>query len=429
VGVREILAGLARSAPVPVFPIVGGGARDAVRDLRLRPEIELVPTPRHATVLLVVGSFAPGAIPGLAVVHDQLPVPRATVRWNGDVSDEISSARLVNGDEDDLIATLVAFDREILADPSRSEPPILPDVDLVEWRGVGPYGHGGKGMTGGTPYGRPLVERAADRDGIELDQLPVTIGPWVGALPSGLALHVKLQGDLIQEVEVRPPVVAERPTDVFSLATHEPVTVAVLELERARHHLRWLSDALLIHGLSALGLRTLRLSRILAPHHEREAERLLAMVRRSGIYSLALNRAGGEITGSPAQGLGPVARAAGLEDDGRLGEPAYRELGFQTVLHEKGDAAARWRQRMAEVTQSLDLCSRAGDRTAFGTGSVEGPRGRITADGPSPSVAILDLLPQLLSGLEWGDAVSLVWSLDIDPTDRVEAHVENRGTL
>ncbi|MFV1962398.1 MAG: hypothetical protein ACC658_11265 [Acidimicrobiia bacterium] len=427
-GVRKVLAGLARSAPVAVFPIVGSGARDMVRDLRLRHEVELVPTPRHATVLLVVGRFSPGAIPGLAVVHDQLPVPRATVRWKGNASDEISSARLVDGDEEDLIATLVALNREILADPSRSEPPILPDVDDVEWRGVGPYGHGGKGMTGGTPYGRPLVERAADRDGMELDQLPVTVGPWVGALPWGLELLVKLQGDVIQEVEVGLPVVGERPTDVFSMATHEPVTVAVLELERARHHLRWLADALLIQGLSALGLRALRLSRILEPHHRQEAERLLAMVRRSGVFGFALNRAGGEITGSPAAGLGPVARAGGLEDDGRLDEPAYRELGFEAVLHQKGDAAARWRQRMAEVTQSLDLCNRAGDRTAFGAGLVEGPRGRITVDGPSASDVILDLLPQLLSGLEWGDAVSLVWSLDIDPTDRVEALVENQGT-
>ncbi len=393
----------------------------------MRPEVELVATPRHATLLLVAGRFPSGAIPGLAVVHDQIPVPRATVRWNGEVSDEISSARLVGGDEEDLIATLVALHREMMADPSRSGPPILPDVDAVEWRGVGPYGHGGKGMTGGTPYGRPLAERAGDRDGIELDQLPVTIGPWVGALPWGLELAVKLQGDLVQEVEVGPRLSTDPPTDVFSMATRKPMTVAVLELERARHHLRWLADALSIQGLSALGLRALRLGKILTPHHQREVRRLLAMVRRSGIFGLALNRAGGEVTGSQAKGLGPVARAGGVDDDARRDEPAYRELGFQTILHQKGDAAARWRQRMAEVTQSLDLSDRAGDRTAFGAGLVEGPRGRITANGPSPSVVVLDLLPQLLSGLEWGDAVSLVWSLDIDPTESVETHVDNRG--
>jgi hypothetical protein len=399
-----------------------------VRDLRLRPEVELVPTPRHASVLLVAGSFLPGEVPGLAQVHDQIPLPRATVRWRADGGEEVPATGQVDGDEEELIAALVALHRELLVDLSRAEPPVLPDVDPVEWRGVGPYGHGGKGMTGGTPYGRPLAERADDRDGLTLDQLPVSIGPWVGALPPGLRLRVKLQGDLIQEVEVGSPVApAKQSADVFSRAIHEPVSVAELELERARHHLRWLADALLVQGLAALGRRALRLARSLTPQHQREVERLLTMVRRSGVFGLALNRAGGEVTGSAPEGLGPVARASGLSEDARLNEPVYRALGFKAILHRDGDVAARWRQRMAEVGQSLELCARAGDRTAFGEGWVEAPRGRTTADGRSPSVSLLDRLPDLLPGLEWGDGVATIWSLDIDPMVGVGAAADVGG--
>ena len=82
---------------------------------------------------------------------------------------------------------------------------------------------------------------------------------------------------------------------------------------------------------------------------------------------------------------------------------------------------------MAEVVQSLELCARAGDRTAFGGGWVEAPRGRTSADGRSPSVSLLDRLPDLLPGLEWGDGVATIWSLDIDPMVGVGAAADVRG--
>ncbi len=413
-GIREILGRLARAAPIPVFPVAGADAIEAVRDLRLRPEIELVATPRHASILLVAGDFGVNPIPGLALVHDQMPLPRVTVHWNdkslGDVHGHV-----VGGDEADLVEALSALDREILTAPDGSEPPILPDVDLVDWRGVGPYGHGGKGMTGGTPFGRPLAERAPDRDGLELDQLPITIGPWVGALPPGLQVAVKFQGDVIQEIEVVSAFGPTRPDDVFAAALHTPTPVAILELERARRHLRWLADALRFHGLPALGLWALRLAHDLSPQDQTEVEDLLRSVRRSWVIKMVLSRIdGGFDDRSMRAGLGPLTRAAGLEDDARMDDPAYQALDFQPILGRLGDPAGWWRQRMAEIIQSLDISSRAGDMTAFGVGSVEGPRGRLQADNPGTSTP-LELLPGLLTGLEWGDAAAVVWSLDIDP--------------
>lgn len=412
-GLRRRLASIAESGPVAVFPVVGAGAWADVARLRLRPEVGLVDSPRHTDVLCVAGDFAPGEVPGLAQVHDQLASPRGTVRW-GEPLDGLEAFVQTIGPHDDVVAAIRSVASGLYSDPAVSEPPLLPDVDPVEWRGVGPYGHGGTGMTGGTPYGRPMVERAPDRDGLELDQLPVTVGPWIGSLPPGMTIHVKLQGDIIQEAEVLESIAGPYGPDLFTRALGSPQRVADLELARASHHLVWLGEALRVHGLPALGLRALRLSQMLGPDPARSVRRLIQRVRRSGIFRLAL-RGVGTVPGSGLDGLGPVSRAHGREDDARSDEPVYRGLGFKTITHEGGDAAARWRQRLAEIDQSLDLAGRAGALTAFGAGVVESPRGRVESEGVRPSVLLKGRLSGWLTEMEWGDAVTTIWSLDIDP--------------
>ena len=111
-------------------------------------------------------------------------------------------------------------------------------------------------------------------------------------------------------------------------------------------------------------------------------------------------------------GAGPVARAAGLAEDVRLDDPAYRELGFEPILGQRGDAAARLELRLAEAAQSLDLAARSGDRR---TGLVgrRVPRGRLER-GSAASDRLLALIPQVLHETEWGDAVTTLVSLDID---------------
>ena len=163
---------------------------------------------------------------------------------------------------------------ELLRRHRASSPDVLPDLDPAPWRGVGPFGQGGTGMTGGVPYGRPLAGRADDRDGLKLDQILVRVGPFLPPFPPGLLLDVKLQGDVIQEVTI--PDAAPRTTPVspggegpssgpwserttplpaagedspFTAALTRPVPIAQLELSRARHHLAWLAEALRVSGL------------------------------------------------------------------------------------------------------------------------------------------------------------------------------------
>lgn len=419
-GLKGLLAGIAGRARVPVFAVGGAGARDDLANLRLRTEISMLDTPRPANILLVAGSFTDAGIAALRRVHDQMSPPRLTVHWGPTTLEGLPAEHVVSGNVDGLVDAIVDLHRALLHGTLPSEAPLLPDIDPAEWRNVGPYGQGGKGMTGGVPYGRPMAERGPDRDGIQLDRLPVTLGPWLPALPAGLTLRVTFQGDIIQEASVGPAAVTAAIASPFKEALRRPVPLADLELARARHHLIWLAEALRLVGLGALGLRALRLAARLTPQDNDAVDALARAIRKSGAFAWSLGSAG-RLDPSSTEGLGPVARASGLPDDARLEDPTYRSLGFTPITFADGDPRARWRQRLAEITQSLDLAMQAPDRTAFGDGVVEGPHGRLEQGAPTPSSRLLELLPALLTGLEWGDAVTCLASIDMDPAEAAAA--------
>lgn len=426
-GLKSILAGLAARAPVPVFPLVGPGARNAVQELRLEDSIDLVASPRRANVLLLAGGVGDHLLWPALRVHDELSHPRSTVWWSlGAPTDRLAAACpnliVVEGGRDDLVAALLRSHRELLLGQRASDPPIQPDVPPVPWRGVGPYGQGGKGMTGGTPYGRPLPGTAADRDGLQLDQLLLRIGPFFSPFPPGLVLELKIQGDVVQEASVDASIfdgklagcLPRAEIEIFRSAITQPVLIADLEVARARHHLRWFSEALWIHGLHGFGRRVLRLALDLQPQDQGELRSLAQTLDR--LRSLEFATAGAGILPAAALGAhvtGPVARASGRATDARVTDPAYIALGFEPVTHTEGDARARWRQRLAEAVQALALAGRAGNRRTVPNGVVESPWGQLSRID-SPMTPLLELLPQLLAGQEWGEAVTTLVSLDLD---------------
>lgn len=474
-GLSAVLRGPAEGAPVRVFAVVGRGGRDAAEELALDPRLRFVDSPRSAEVLLLVGGAAPGLVRPAAAVHDQLARPRGTVWWSVG-ADPRRVRRLVRRlgeipsvSPDDgpagAVAAVFRRRRELLGEPAAGEPAlrpesgrawqrvpegvragepeILPDREPAAWRGVGPHGQGGEGMTGGTPYGRPMAERAPARDGLTLDRLPVRLGPFFPHLPPGLVLELALQGDGIQEARVGPnpfrrPGAHHRP-DPFAAALAGPVPVAVLEVARAAHHLRWLARTLRLHGLPALGERTLRLAVRVerggageAWARAREVRRLERLLRGTGVLRWAtagvgpLGGAAEETAGDGGRGsgglagLGPVARAAGLEDDLRLDEPVYRDLGFEPRVGRAGGDPGAWGrllQRTGEAAQALALAGRTvrrGNPVLGPAGAVEAPRGRLVAGGTLPAERLLDLVPSLLAGCEWGDALAVLASLDLD---------------
>lgn len=424
-GVRAGLARLAAAAPAPVFAVTGAGAREAVQDLSRDPRLDVVDSPRRADVLLLAGEVPPGLADAAAAAHDAMSQPRNSVAWTAGASTRpvagpFVGVDVVDGDSDDVAAAVSDRHRELLRGDRASEPALLLDVDPAPWRGVGPYGQGGTGMTGGVPYGRPMAGRADDRDGLTLDQLPVRLGPLLAPLPPGLTLQVALQGDVVQDVDVEgnpyDGVDAPAPAGLapFLRAVTEPVPVAELELARACHHLRWLARALAVHGLGALARRVLRVAGGLQPSDGDAVDTLARTVRRTGVQGWATAGVGVASAEALADaGAGPVGRAVGVADDARGDDPAYQELGFEPCIEEGGDAASRWRQRLAECRQSLDLARHAGDTRAGGWGQVESPTGLLES-GSSATGRLLALLPTLLRGQEWGDAVTMIVSLDLD---------------
>ena len=425
-GLRAIVEWLAVRAPVPVFPLVGPGAREAVQELRLDGRIELVASPRQANVLLLAGAFGGHLLWPAARVHDELSYPRCTAWWRlgapaGRFAAACPNLTIVEGGREDLVTALIRCHRELLLGQRATDPPIQPDVPPARWRGVGPYGQGGKGMTGGTPFGRPLAGTAADRDGLQLDQLRLSIGPFFSPFPPGLVLELKIQGDVVQEAAVNASIfggklsgcVPRADIELFRSALTQSVLIADLEVARARHHLRWFAEALRMHGLQGLERRVLRLALDLQPEDVGELRSLAQMLER--LHSLEFATAGVGILPAAAftRVTGPVARAAGRATDVRMTDPAYLALGFEPVTQAEGDARARWRQRLAEAAQALALAGRAGDRRADPSGAVESPWGQLSG-AYSPMAPLLELLPQALAGQEWGQAVTTLVSLDID---------------
>ena len=420
--VRAVIGRLAAAGPVPVFAIAGSGMRSAVQDLRLVRGVQLVDTPRAAAIVLIAGDLDEAHRDALARTHDLLPHPRATVAWA--TPDPLAGLATVASWIDleiDPVPTIRSLFQELLTRRRPSEPPLLPDVDPVEWRGVGPYGQGGTGMTGGHPYGRSLAELQPDRDGLRLDALPVAVGPFFPRLPAGLVLDLKTAGDVVIEAAVIEATIGLQPIpspawmpSPFVRALREPVPIAELELARARDHVRWLADALVAQGLPAYGLRALRLAHDLQPGKGDPIRAFAGRLRRTGLFRWSLPRAGRIDPARLAeQGLGPLARAAGLADDVRAEDPGYRALGFAPVVVDRNDPVGRWQVRLEEAARSLELAEQAGGRMTTVIGRVESPRGRLQL-GDSPTGRALELVPDLLPGLEWGDAIATLISLDLD---------------
>lgn len=427
------LAGLAASGPVPVFVVPGFGAREVVHELRVHTAARWHQTPGPASILLVAGLVPDALAAPLARIHDSMAHPRATVllpgaRLPAALTEPLMDAVAATGDPQ------VALDqtyRELLLGRHGSEAAILPDVDPAPWRGVGPYGQGGTGMTGGVPFGRPMAEVGTDPDGLRLDVLPVAVGPLFPRFPTGLVLDVRWAGDLVLDALISNTLTPDVDVPVrpglapFLRALHEPVRVEELELARAREHLRAIADTLIAQGLPALAVRAMRLASTIRPGNTGRVRGLARLIERSQLYRWSVPRSPTfERDRLAGLGLGPVARAAGLPEDLRAEDRTYGKLGFEPLSLQGGDAGSRLRLRLSETVQSLELASRAGAVMTTPSGRIESPRGRIEPDS-GPADRLLPLVGDAIRETEWGDAVATVVSLDLDLEESAALHHEH----
>lgn len=255
---------LSNGAPVAVFAAVGRDSIERVEDLSLDPQIVWVSSPRHADVLLAAGEIPREARLALRTVHDQIPRPRKTLWWGTEPFAELA-APMVLPLSDDALPHILTLHANNLA----GEADLLPDEPPHPWRGVGPNGQGGKGMMGGVPYGRPMAMTDEDRrDGLQLDQTTIQIGPYLRSWPPGLVLELVLQGDVVQRAAVVRP--AYGPTKGL--------------VENVSSRLR--SAARLLDLLQLVGLaERCRRAALAAGHRQTEGEALRTAIRCSGAFA------------------------------------------------------------------------------------------------------------------------------------------------
>lgn len=427
------LLALAAAAPVAVFAAVGEDASDRVDDLCLRPEIKRVVSPRHASVLLVAGVLRQADRDALRRLHDQLPHPRATLWWGEDAPIDVAASRTVRMGDDPTIP-LQELNRQLLTGERPSEDDLLSDEPPAPWRGVGEYGQGGKGMMGGTPYGRPMPMTSDDlRDGLALDAYTLRIGPFMPTLPAGLILSLTLQGDVIQRARMESPPLW--PTSDRSLDSRlcVPGTLAKSERMLAGRHLRCVARLLIILQLMPQAERCRRMACAVEHGETVSLADLRKALIRSGAF--AVIPAGlGQLDRGVAQVLGSSAlRAAGGAIDARQHSPAYQALDFRPVAQLTGDVRARLCQWLDEAEQSLALATRAGNVSVDDWSQVD----RNTPVGMAP-VDREGIFSGLLAGLEWNEAMLVINSFDIaalrrmlptapTPADSTTDHNEHMG--
>jgi Ni,Fe-hydrogenase III large subunit len=320
----------------------------------------------------------------------------------------------------------------------------------------------------------------ASSDGLKMEWIDVPFGPFFPGLPGGLRLDLTLDGDAVATTSADSAVDKREllhegaiSADAFAdhLAALSPLSpvayrllaclaleqatgqsvatdvarsrVAAVERERLASHLGWLAGFGAQSGFVWLESRAaalqLKLGDATIPEIAALTSKitaLLARVQRTPLLNARLKGIG-RLTGDDAL-PGPVARAAGIARDARSDDPTYAKLGFAVLTGADGDALARLAQRCGEISQSLDLISRAGAiampdphgiGTASGTGEalVETPRGaarlsltvhkgKVTAaDIGTPTAAHVALIATVADGRELGDALTGIGSLDISP--------------
>lgn len=406
-----LLRRLAAARPAPVFVAVGMDAGPVREVLALNPRVELVDSPRHASVLLVAGGVPPDQHDALRRVHSQLPRPAASLWFRSDPLIELDQARRIDR-LGDLPAEIARLHRALVGGDMPGEPGLLPDQPPHPWQGKGKHGQGGEGMMGGVPYGRAMAMAMMDdlRDGLQLDSLSFTLGPFYRALPPGLQLKLTLQGDLLQMAMIESSAYPVHLPALFFEALQRPMPIAALEIERARYHLYRLAQLMRIAGLGSLAQRTLADAARIQPGSR--LPDLYRRITRSGLLQ-SFNPGLGQLDMHQARMLGGVAwRAAGMPHDARSDDPSYARIGFEPLTHEGSDARARLLQTVAEISQALSLATAANELQLHtgNTERVETPKGELSTEQRPADAS--HLLMDLLPGLEWSQALLLIAGLD-----------------
>lgn len=305
--------------------------------------------------------------------------------------------------------------------------------------------HHGHGDDGGEEHDMMAIVGEPSADGLVMEPLELTHGPFGTALPGGLELTVSLDGDVVSSCLVTArlrgggagadPEADPAPPDLLAPAAWRaaidracgrPADLREVERERALSHVAWLRAFARVLGderLAGAAGAAVAALRAGAPEAEERVAALEPILLRKGLRRRLAGRGVLDAEAVRRHGLhGPISRAAGLPLDARTEDPAYRAAGFAVRTGKDGDALGRARLRLTEALDALALEARL-PAAAAGTTAVEGPRGPLlarrlpagwllAARGAEEARRAGD---ELVVGLEWGAALVVLGSLDLSP--------------
>ncbi len=407
-----LLRGGASRPHVLIATMPGGTAvRLAVEEGVRRRGWPVAMTPADADVLFVAGRVTVDFDELLEEVWRGMPAPRDRVHTvdPDEVSGLLGIARsgLMDRTRQQSLAALSMGDTDRLqrqgkphgATASEETKPDPADLDHASDESSDHDGHGHDMGGMEMPAGLPMADRAEDRDGLKLDQLHVPFGPIMPDWPTGLVVHLTLQGDVIQDshIEAIGAGAGSFWTEPWQRsAVGERVSTAEGARRRAGARLDSLGRFLAVAGWDdaatmARRLRDDALGGTQGPQLKAGLERLSRRVARSRTLGL-LTRGLGEMTADEPIPASVSSRAPRLE----------------------GDVVHRYRRWCTDLT---DMVARLDDGSPLDAATLEPPRNPLDV-GDEPSASLFDVLPRLLDGAELGSARLIVASVDPDLDQR-----------
>ncbi len=354
-GVRERLARRAVRGPHALVVETPGWAesRLAVERVLTARSWKAALSPADADVLLVCG--VPGADLGAVVerVWAQLPGPRsrADVVAPGDAAAAL----------DEATAALLDEARQRADAQSRNDPV---DADSI-----------------------PLAEGGADRDGLGLDVLHVPLGPVLPHWPAGLVLRCALQGDVITQAAV----------DVYGAAPDNAAvdTAAPDSAPADRRQRQALDEEQLRRGVAVRRCDS--------------AGRLLAVAGWNDAAASAWRTRDALATGAVLADCTPAVD--------RLARRVWRSVSLRWLLRDLGVVPVSTTPESETAASSHDVLDRLrvwiDDAHALVRGDAS-PGPDRPAERRERTVALLDAMPGLVTGLDLAAARLVVASLDVD---------------
>ncbi|WP_156810877.1 hypothetical protein [Arthrobacter sp. FB24] len=153
-------------------------------------------SPADADILCLCGEPAADLAGVLDRIWDELPSPRArtTVVAAADIDGALTACARELADPERQASQAGARNNDA-GSPDSGDHGQMDDGDMDH----GSMDHGGMDMP--MPDGIALAGQGSDRDGLDLDELQVPLGPVLPAWPAGLVLRCTLQGDVVMSAQ------------------------------------------------------------------------------------------------------------------------------------------------------------------------------------------------------------------------------------